>query len=309
MIMVAIAAAGEPPYNGRRRRRLVRGPVEPVNDQNSPLIRLHPAPHEAVELRGLYLRAPLEPESTAAPFVYSNFVTSLDGRIALLDAPAGRYTVPDSIANARDWRLFQELAARADLLLTSGRYLRDYASGCAQDSLLVSTRADFADLLDWRRSADLKPQPDVAILSGSLDFDLPADWLGHGRRVLVLTGGAAPEERIRGLQSAGADVVRLGGGGLVEGSSAINFLGAAGYRRIYSVGGPYVLHTLLRDGLLDSLFLTTVHRLVGESDAPGFLEGARLPEIVDLRLRWLYLDPPNAPGALGQSLARYDRAR
>ena len=48
----------------------------------------------------------------------------LDGRIALPAAGRSSHQVPPAIANARDWRLFQELAAQADLLITSARYFR-----------------------------------------------------------------------------------------------------------------------------------------------------------------------------------------
>jgi len=43
--------------------------------------------------------------------------------------------VPRAIANERDWRLFQELSAQADIFLTSGRYLREWAKGQAQEIL------------------------------------------------------------------------------------------------------------------------------------------------------------------------------
>jgi len=46
--------------------------------------------------------------------------------------------VPDSVANPRDWRLFQELAAQADVLVMSARHLRELAAGAAQDSLRLS---------------------------------------------------------------------------------------------------------------------------------------------------------------------------
>ncbi|RME52690.1 MAG: pyrimidine reductase, partial [Caldilineae bacterium] len=69
------------------------------------------------------------------PFVYANFVVSLDGRIAVPAADGQGLIVPKQIANERDWRLYQELAAQADLIISSGRYLRDWAAGRAQEIL------------------------------------------------------------------------------------------------------------------------------------------------------------------------------
>ena len=62
----------------------------------------------------------------------------LDGRISLPSARTGKFSVPAAIRNARDWRLFQELAACADALVTSGRYVRDLPHGVSARSFPVS---------------------------------------------------------------------------------------------------------------------------------------------------------------------------
>jgi riboflavin biosynthesis pyrimidine reductase len=277
-----------------------------VTDQ---IIQLWPTPITPVPLQGLYLRAPLlPPDWTGRTFVYSNFVASTDGRIALPEAGSGLTKVPDTIANPRDWRLFQELAAQADLLLTSGGYLREFAAGLAQDSLPVSRQAPYADLFEWRQAQGLQPQPDVAVLSNSLEVTLPSTWFAEQRRVFVLTTADPASPAARRLQAAGAMVVPFAGT-TVGGRAAVAFLEAQGYRRAYSIGGPHVLRTLLADDVLDALFLTTVHRLVGGgAGAPGILEGPVLDNPVDLRLSALYYDG-DAHGGIGQTLARYDRRR
>ena len=58
--------------------------------------------------------------------------------------------VPKNIVNDRDWRLYQELAAQADLIISSGRYLRDWADDRAQEILQVDN-PEFADLKTWRQ--------------------------------------------------------------------------------------------------------------------------------------------------------------
>ena len=49
------------------------------------VIRLFPGPGQELPLQGLYLNHALrqKAESLGRPFVYANFVTSLDGRIAV----------------------------------------------------------------------------------------------------------------------------------------------------------------------------------------------------------------------------------
>jgi hypothetical protein len=34
-------------------------------------------------------------------------------------------TIPKNLTNARDWRLYQQLAAQADLIIIGGRYVCD----------------------------------------------------------------------------------------------------------------------------------------------------------------------------------------
>lgn len=272
------------------------------------ILQLAPTAGLSLPLQGLYLQAAVPPPDwPGRTFVYSNFVTSIDGRIALADPAPGVTRVPDTIANPRDWRLFQELAAHADLLLSSGAYLREFAAGQAQDGLPVSSKPPYADLIAWRQSRDLPAQPDVAVFSNSLDFTLPSAWLREKRRVFVLTTANSGSAAARQLTAAGATVVSFSGSS-VGGSAAVDFLTKQGYRRVYSVGGPHVLRTLLADDVLDTLFLTTVHRLVGGSGAPGILEGAPLSMPADFRLNTLYYDPHSHEG-IGQTFARYDRIR
>ncbi len=109
--------------------------------------------------------------------MYTNFIASIDGRIALAQ-PDGHRQIPGEITNRRDWRIFQELAALSDVLITTGRYLGDVAHNRAQEVLPVSHDADYDDLRAFRRDRGLSDQPAVAIVSGSLDIDvqtLPID--------------------------------------------------------------------------------------------------------------------------------------
>ncbi len=271
-----------------------------------PIQQIHPEASAPRPLAGAYLDAPLVPDGHAGGlFVYANFVRSLDGRISVR-GPDGIEAVPADVANPRDWRLFQELAARADILLSSGRYFRDLAAGQAQDVLPVSADPAYEDLRQWRRRHGLPRQPDVAILSATLDFALPAELRGGERRVLVLTTADADGARRDRLAEQGAEVVPLSAGPRVRGREAADALAARGYRRAYSATGPWVAHTLVADDCLDALFLTTVHRLIGGHDYASVLEGERLAPAREWHLTQLWHDPWG-PGPGGQQFARYDR--
>ena len=230
----------------------------------APVTRLYPATGEQYPLEGLYLQHHLHLKGqSGTPFVYSNFITSLDGRIALASSDSTTHTVPGATANPRDWRLYQELAGQADLLVTSGRYFRQSLLGEAQDQLPVGKQAEFSAIRKWRLAQGLREQPDIAILSGSLDIPLAALEPYRQRRILVITGDASDQTRIDALQASGIEVLRAGSGTVVDGSRMTAELAALGYRSIYAIAGPEVFYTLLDAKVINRLYLTIAQQLLG----------------------------------------------
>ncbi len=256
-------------------------------------------------LQNLYLNHNLRQMVAAQhrPFVYANFVTSLDGRIAIPHPTKPGLKVPENIANDRDWRLFQELAAQADLIISSGRYLRDWADGRAQEILRVDDPA-FADLRDWREAQGLKPQPDIAIISGSLDFPIPEVLTENGRRVIVFTTANPDPTRAAEIETQAGHLF-VAGEDSVSGEKIVQIIADLGYQTVYSAAGPRILHLLLAGGVLDRLYLTQVGRLLGGSPFSTILEGDLLETAVDAQLHTIYYDPLALDG-LGQLLLAYD---
>jgi len=271
------------------------------------ILRLYPLPAREEPLTGLYLREGLRDHAGAEgeAFVYTNFIASLDGRIAVL-RPDGGMTVPEQIANPRDWRLFQELAVQADVLITSGRYLRDYGTGQAQEILRVYDDPQFADLRTWREEQGLPPLPDLAVVSRSLRFPIPPALVDGGRRVLVFTTGSADPERVRELERQLGEVI-VAGESDVDGGRLVGALAERGYRLVYSTTGPKVMHMLVGARRLDRLYLTLAGRLLGGSPFSSIVEGTALDPPTDLRLRSLYYDP-HAFDGVGQIFVSYERA-
>lgn len=274
---------------------------------NNTVLQLYPLPTQELPLEGLYLGHNLRALSQQGerPFVYSNYIASLDGRIAIPHPTRPGMRVPEQIANPRDWRLFQELAVQADLLITSGRYLRDYAEGRAQEILRVHDDPQFADLKAWRLGQGLAPQPDLAVISASLNFPIPAGLTDGQRHVLVVTTRGADKDRVRALEAQNAQVL-FAGDKAVDGKEMLGELVALGYRHVYNTTGPKVLHMLLSARVLDRLYLTFAHRILGGTPFSSIVEGALLDPPVDFKLQAAYLDP-QALGGLGQLLTSYDR--
>jgi len=258
-------------------------------------------------LHGLYLSHDVraEGERLGRAFVYTNYITSLDGRIAIPRADGKGMMVPTDTANDRDWRLFQELAVQADVIITSGRYLRDYAEGRAQEILRAHDDPRFADLQQWRLARGLSPQPDLAVVSGSLDFPIPEALIQSQRRVTVFTHAAADTAKRAALEAQMGTVI-VAGDEDVEGAGLIAGLTALGYRSVYMATGPKVNHILVSSNTLDRLYLTIVPRLLGGNPFSSIVEGALVQPPLSLRLGTLYHDPSALDG-LGQLFMSFNR--
>jgi riboflavin biosynthesis pyrimidine reductase len=83
-------------------------------------------------------------------------------------------------------------------------------------------------------------------------------------------------------------------------------LAELGYRRVYAIAGPSVLHTLVSGDALDRLYHTTAHCLLGGTEFDTFVWGEELTPATALPLRAMYLDTFSPPGC-GQTLAVYGR--
>jgi len=276
---------------------------------NKLLTRLYPQPPAEFQLEGLYLGQDLRQYTGPgkSPFVYSNYITSLDGRIAVPNPSKSELVVPKAITNPRDWRLFQELAIQADILITSGRYLRQYERGEVQEILTVFDEPRFSDLMEWRREGGLSPRPDLVVISASLDFPIPPTLTAEGRRVIVLTVEAAGRQRIESLKKQAGEVY-IAGERRVSGREVLKRLSELGYKLIYNATGPKVLHLLLKDGTLDRLYLSFASRILGGDPYSSIVEGDLLDPPQNFRLNSLYHDP-HALNGYGQLFCSYDVVR
>jgi riboflavin biosynthesis pyrimidine reductase len=152
----------------------------------------------------------------------------------------------------------------------------------------------------------MPPFPDLAVISGSLNFPLP-DLLTWGERsVVVVTTSSSDSERRRAMEEKVGNVI-IAGDTTVEGKAFVDGLSQLGYKTVYSTSGPKVLHLLLKAGVLDRLYLTFAHRFLGGSPFSSIVEGELLEPAQDFRLRAAYLDP-HALDDSGQLLTTFDRA-
>jgi riboflavin biosynthesis pyrimidine reductase len=274
------------------------------------LLRIFPGPGAQVPLKGLYLSEQFGPPADRQrAFVYANYIASLDGRISLPHPQTGRRGVPPAIANRRDWRLFQELAAGADAVLVSGRYVRDLNGGVSDRGFPVSAEAEYADLLRRRRAHGLVSQPAVVIVSASLSLPPLGALAESGRAVYVATGEAADPRKRASIASDGIRVLEVGDGTRVEGRKLIDALTREGLRNIALIGGGEMLHALVADDALDRLYLTLACRLLGGASFDTLLAGPELPQAAGFKLTALHYDAEGPDGRdVEQLFAVFDRS-
>jgi riboflavin biosynthesis pyrimidine reductase len=270
------------------------------------ILRLYPSPPQESALAGTYLAQNLHKLGTAAaPFVYADFILSLDGRIALRDPSTGMSHLPAELRSDNDLRLLLELEAQADCLITNSSYLRAIAAGHLDDILQVGTRDDTRDLAEWRSESGLSQQPDVVIASASLDFPIPASLSLHAQRVLIATGQAAPADKLEMLRARGYEVMIAGKGRSVEGAALTSALAGLGFRSIFLLAGPRMLETVLRDGVLSRLYVTIAHRILGGESFDSLISGPELGSAGRLRMASLYYDGM-VPDRVGQWFAQFE---
>ena len=262
------------------------------------LTRLYPAPLTPTDLTGLYLSHRLHQHGQSQPCVFANFVTSLDGRIALIDEHKGSAT-PTALSSASDWRLFQELQAQADCIITHGAYLRALAAGRLGNILQLGVRPDNQDLIHWRQRQGLPAQPAIVVASASLDFPVPASIRQHRQAFYIATGRASDSHKMATWRERGYEVILAGREQAVEGRPLIEYLAAQGYRSIYLLAGPQILETMLRDAVLSRLYLTLSHQLIGGSQFHSMIGGGVMGAAGALQLRELYLEHASE-GTTGQ---------
>ncbi len=275
------------------------------------LTQLVPTTGQQVPVRSLYLEQQIGHANSAQPYIYANFATSLDGRIAVTTPEAAHPVVPATLASEVDWDLFTQLQAHADCLVTHGGYLRALARGSHGNILQVGLRPVHAHLARWRKARGWHQQTAVVILSMSLEFTLPDTLRQHRQAVTVLTGASAPTARIDTLRQQGCTVLQPKPEAAdITGPALAACVQAGGYQRVYMQAGPHIVRSLIQHNLLARLYLTQSHCLLAGDHAPSLMQGPALCGAQRMHLRTLYANGPAlqsaADSAPGQFFFGFD---
>lgn len=271
-------------------------------------------------LEGLYLGQRLAELSAKIrrTLVIADFLTDRNGVIAKADEQHN-FQVPLELRNTSDWRLFQELMAQADVIISGAAYLkRVSALGSRAEDILsqFETGRAFEDLGKWRLSAGFnKRSPDLVVVTRSLDFNIPEEVVHSGRRIVIFTTYAlANSDNAKAFTTLGTVVIGSSEAG-VDGNQMIDWLSnGMGYRVIMMAAGPSVLDLLLEAKRLDLIYITEVQREIPFDD-PSTIQtilpgGEKVDQLKEFSVTHQYLQENvvTEDGSLiSQLFLRYDR--
>lgn len=204
---------------------------------------------------------------TDRPYTVVNFVAAADGHAAFHGR--SRWLSDDA-----DREIFHGLREHVDAVMAGTGTLREERYGrMVRDSERRRRRA----------ARGLHPEPVAAIISrsGDVPTDIPL-FADPDSRVVVFTPGELDTSEC----VAPVDVVRLDPGELTLTTMMRRLRSDYDVRSLLCEGGPTLFGALLREDLVDELFLSLAPKLAGGGSMAGITSGPELAELRVLSLVW-----------------------
>lgn len=194
----------------------------------------------------------------SGPTFYANFVSSLDGTVALHAIPQSNKLI--SAGSEADGFVMALLRGLADAVVTASGTLAGSPRGTWSPARAHPASGEM--LAELRRVRGQPERPELVILTGSgaIDPDHPA--LAERAVVVTTTKGAS---RLRGRVPGSAELLPIAAAGVIEPSAVIAALHDRGHRLILLEAGPHTFGTFAAAGVVDELFLTVSPVLTGGS--------------------------------------------
>jgi riboflavin biosynthesis pyrimidine reductase len=190
----------------------------------------------------------------AKPRVYANFVTSVDGVVALAEPTESGHLISKS--SRADRFVMGLLRAFADtIVIGAGTYRKVKGAVFTAEAIYPDGAAAFGEL---RARLGLAPRPRFVLVTRGGNIDTAGPALDGALIVTSRIGEAA----LRGRVSANTEVVALGADTLLL-ADVMALLRKRGAQSILSEGGPSLFAEAVRAKLVDELFVTTSPLLFG----------------------------------------------
>lgn len=201
------------------------------------------------------------------PYVVLNMVATVDGRVTL----GGR---AGAIGNQADDELFERLRTLTDAVMVGAR---------------TATVEGYGPLLtnplrhQQRQARGLTPHPLAVLVSARLSIPTSLPLLQDpDSRVVIVT---ASDATLHGCR-AHIEYIRHDHATTSLEPVLRTLRKSHGVRSVLCEGGPSLNAALLRDRLVDELFLSIAAKLSGEPDGLGIIAALPRGDTTDLQLRW-----------------------
>jgi riboflavin biosynthesis pyrimidine reductase len=215
------------------------------------------------------------------PCIYSNFVSTIDGVVAIPSVPRSNTLIADG--SDGDRFVMGLLRAFSDAVLIGAGTLAASPEGTwLPEKVYPPAREAFAEL---RRLLGRRERPEIAILTGSGSISSEHPLLTSGAVVLTSDAGAV---RLEGKVPEASTILTLGEETIIDPRLAVEALLERGHRTILCEAGPHTHGSLLASALVDELFLTISPLIAGDR---GHMSRYGLAEAADLM-------PPGLRGRL-----------
>jgi riboflavin biosynthesis pyrimidine reductase len=206
----------------------------------------------------------------ARPTTLVNFVMSADGRAAAQGRSGG-------LGDDGDRAVFHGLRQRVDAVLAGTTTIRTENYGRILGK---------PERRRWRLDRGLPAEPLACLLTRSGNVPTEAPLFAEPEARVIVFGPAGLRTELAAC-AAQVELVALGSEELTWTTALARLRSDYGVETLLCEGGPSVFGALLGAGLVDELFLTLAPKLVGGGYGPTITNGPELPELGELRLRWL----------------------
>jgi 5-amino-6-(5-phosphoribosylamino)uracil reductase len=203
------------------------------------------------------------------PYTIANFVASADGH-ATFGGRSGQ------LGDDGDKAVFHGLREQVDAVFAGTKTLETEKYGRI---LGKSERRERRE----RYGLASEPLACVVSRSGAIPMAIPLFNEPEARIVVFTPAGAAPD-----ITGCGADVtlVELKPAELTLTTAMTRLRSEFGVRSLLCEGGPTVFAALVREQLVDELWLTLASKLTGGGTGPAVTNGPELPEPLELEPIW-----------------------
>jgi 2,5-diamino-6-(ribosylamino)-4(3H)-pyrimidinone 5'-phosphate reductase len=205
----------------------------------------------------------------ARPWVILNVAMTADGKIDTVARQGANISAPD------DWERVDRLRAESDAVMVGGHTL-------LREDPRLTVRS--AALRAERRARGLAEHPIKVGVVSEATLSPESRFLTAGpAQVMIFTTQRTAAAQIARLREQGVRVFVVGGR-RVDVSAMMRCLGDSGVKRILVEGGGTLNAELLRQGLVDEIYVYLAPLIFGGAEAPTLADGVGLSPAAAIRL-------------------------